>query len=806
MNAPRDNEWREKFDALLHDYQIECVATLDRFAAVAAEKGAVAAFAECAPREWGAPYRPAPSVAEKPPYLCVKVPTGGGKTLIAAASIGPLAARLRIEAPTVLWLAPTGPIVDQTLRALADRENRCRKAVALFFPDSVVNPIALQDARLLSPSDWSAGVNIIVATIQSFRADDKEGLKVYENAGALMRHFRDLPDSVLDGLRDKDGIAAHSLANLLKLRRPIVIVDEAHKACTALSFKTLARFSPSWILEITATPRVRPEGGTAASNVAHQVSAYELKRRDMIKTPIFVQANEDWRETIRLAVGKRAELEKAAQNAGFRPIVLFQAEHAGDNNITVDALRQTLIDDLGIPASQIARATGQHRDEITSDIGTPKCPIRFVITMQKLAEGWDCPPAYVLCSVANLGAAGAVEQLLGRVLRLPGAKRQPPALAAAFVFAAKTNFAQAAKAIAQTLASRHGFSRVEAEEILRDGNLFAAESEEEIVVASAAQKNPLRIPRLVIHLGENIELFEPSHYFLSDPWRAANLDSDLPDFSPDNQATRGKIDIDKSGEILRRPDESETTRTTLFERDWEWTKAGLMAWLTKRIEADDIPAAQVLAFVGAALEGVKKTSKLNDAELAANRHRLASAITRRLGEHRAQRRGKAFQQSLQGTLGGHRLQTSASAALEIRAADYRPAGVSDGVEFRKHLFSTRIGKFDSDEETECAIRIDSMPAVEVWLRNLAGDEARAFWLPTKTDLFYPDFVARLVDGRILVVEYKSKRDWSNDDSIEKRAIGEAWSRLSGETPSCLFVMPKGKDDLAAIDRAIQSRK
>ncbi|KPK65113.1 MAG: hypothetical protein AMK73_03870 [Planctomycetes bacterium SM23_32] len=77
------------------------------------------------------------------------------------------------------------------------------------------------------------------------------------------------------------------------------------------------------------------------------------------------------------------------------------------------------------------------------------------------------------------------------------------------------------------------------------------------------------------------------------------------------------------------------------------------------------------------------------------------------------------------------------------------------------------------------------------MRNLERRPDHSFWLPTSTDRFYPDFVAKLRDGRYLVVEYKGAHIWSNADSREKRALGELWmGRREGK---CLFAMPKGPD-------------
>ena len=126
---------------------------------------------------------------------------------------------------------------------------------------------------------------VIVATIQSFRVEDTTGRKVYDQNGTFAEHLLSLPaDRLADLLPGADGKPKPSLVNMLRLRRPIVIVDEAHNARTDLSFATLGAVKPSCIVEFTATPaRARHP-----SNVLHHVSAAELKAADMIKMPLRV--------------------------------------------------------------------------------------------------------------------------------------------------------------------------------------------------------------------------------------------------------------------------------------------------------------------------------------------------------------------------------------------------------------------------------------------------------------------------------------------------------------------------------------
>ncbi|MGH6852364.1 MAG: hypothetical protein ACREDJ_04020, partial [Methylocella sp.] len=154
---------------------------------------------------------------------------------------------------------------------------------------------------------------MIVSTLQAFRREDKDGLRVYATNGELMDHFSGLPDGLRHGLeKGPVGDPVPSLANVLRLRRPMVIVDEAHNARTHLSFDVQARLAPALIVEFTATP-VTPDNaeavkGVIPSNVLHQVSAAELKAAEMVKLPVVLRGRPDPNETIADAIGWLDEL------------------------------------------------------------------------------------------------------------------------------------------------------------------------------------------------------------------------------------------------------------------------------------------------------------------------------------------------------------------------------------------------------------------------------------------------------------------------------------------------------------------
>lgn len=459
MLSPKDYQLRAL--KALRDYFLECKRI----------GNADTAYYETTRRVFGMgiSYRP---VKELPglPYVCLRIPTGGGKTLVACHSVG-IAARyfLQADRSVALWLVPSNAIKEQTLNALKDKNHPYRASL-----DSTVGSVKVLDvteALSVQRADMDSRTTIIVSTMQAFRVNDTEGRKVYENDGALISHFTGLPTETLEAL-DKypDGTPIHSLANVLRYRRPIIIVDEAHNARTDLSFETLARFNPSCIIEFTATP----DREHNPSNIIHSVSAAELYAEDMIKLPIRLETRPQWKELLGDAVATRNQLESLAvaerKQTGeyIRPIMLVQAQprREGRETLTVEVVERTLMDDYNIPREQIARATGTDRELDGTDILAPDCKIRFVITVQALREGWDCPFAYVLCSVAEMSSSTAIEQILGRIMRLPKAKRKErKELNLAYAFAASQNFFEAANALTDALV-QNGFNRQEARELI----------------------------------------------------------------------------------------------------------------------------------------------------------------------------------------------------------------------------------------------------------------------------------------------------------------------------------------------------
>jgi type III restriction enzyme len=406
------------------------------------------------------------------PCVCLRVPTGGGKTIMAAHAVAMAGkAVLDSEAPIALWLTPSDTIRTQTLEALANARHPYRQALAHYFGDRV-KVCDLESLQTISPHDVGKAAIVIVATIQSFNVTDTAKRNVYSFFEELAPHFDNLPPHLTTGLERvteadlltqpyltaKDvGRVKYSVANWMHLQRPIVIVDEAHNNRTDRFFKSLGRVNPSCVIEMTATP-------VPGNNVLYHVAAAELKAEQMIKLPIVLAEHpQGWRDCLRDAILTRNRLELAAQREPdyVRPIALVQAMPI-NGEATVAVVRQHLIEQERVPESQIAVATGTQKGLDGINLFDPACPIRYVITVEALKEGWDCSFAYVLASLQSVNSSKDVEQLLGRVLRMPYAKnRTQDSLNRAYAHIVADNFAQAAATLKDRMVQNMGFEKLE---------------------------------------------------------------------------------------------------------------------------------------------------------------------------------------------------------------------------------------------------------------------------------------------------------------------------------------------------------
>lgn len=504
----------------LKNYQVRALEALERFLSAARVKAPADAYADAtrdsALGPYGGQYTPVEGL-EAVPYCCVRLPTGGGKTLLAAHAVR-VAADAYLDRPrvAVLWLVPSAQIQSQTLDALKQPRHPYARALHDAFGGAVA-VYGIDERRQIRPKDFADKTVIIVATYQTFRVEDRGDRNVYSDDENLEDHFANARPGEGLGVNDsgsRKGEISFSFANVLFRQRPLLILDEAHNFMTGLSGTTKARINPAAIIEFTATPKPR-------SNVVAFASASELKAEDMIKMPIHLSQHGSWQQAVAHSVYTRAWLEGIATGDpdSIRPIALYQAMPATEGaEATVEVLKAHLIEAERIPENAIAVATGDQRGLDGIDLLDPACPIEHVITVAALKEGWDCSFAYVFCSLASIRSAGAVEQLLGRVLRMPFAtRRASEELNRAYANVSEPSFAAAAAALKDKLTAM-GFDEATARESILEappqmdltgggaGPLFSAPETVRLFVAERPNLNDWTVEaRQAIRMAESTD-------------------------------------------------------------------------------------------------------------------------------------------------------------------------------------------------------------------------------------------------------------------------------------------------------------
>jgi type III restriction enzyme len=537
----------------------------------------------------------------------------------------------------------------------------------------------------------------------------------------------------------------------------------------------------------------------------------------------------------------------------------------------VDVLRKALIEDFQIPEDHIARATGED-GPLPDDILEESSKIRYVLTVQKLREGWDCPFAYVLCSASNLSSRTAVEQTLGRVLRMPKATlKKCPDLNQAYAFVTSEDFEATAKNLTDTLVDTMGFSRFEAKEAVNKqaeiafesdgGGLFAKEFTEKVdekpvmedlppalaakvtfeaaaggggTMTYAGTAMPIEertaleavfkteeakvavrrifqrswnqptdpaalgmkfaVPVLCLKVGTQLALFEDQHH--NAPWKLADRSAVLTaeEFTPSAGMSRvGVVNLTQTGDVTYSAGEVQYLKELrgqmlLHEARGPKTMPQLVAWLDRAIYNQWVTPGDKAQFLTRVVRHLLEDRSIALEDVLASRFTLVDRAADLIERHRKEA-AKAQYNMLLLPDTVTPLVVDPKMIFSFKGLQYpAPAWYTPGIEFKHHYFPKPADM--NGDEAKCAAEIDRSSAVEYWVRNLTRHDC-SFWLQTSTDKFYPDFVALRKDGRVAAVEFKAFKDVSNDDSKEKKAIGEVWAARSGD--ACRFAMVTEKD-------------
>ena len=406
------------------------------------------------------PFSPRKDGCGRPvPNVVLKVPTGGGKTWLAVSGVSQIMGRyLGQNTGFVLWIVPNEAIYRQTLRHLRDRQHPYRQALDRTAAGRVR---IMEKMDRLDARDVETNLCVMLLMLQSANRQTRESLKMFRDRGDVHGFFpsegeQQAHREVLDQTPNLDAYGGRlfsmvkdSLGNALRIIRPVVVLDEGHRAISDLAFETLYGFNPCFVLELTATPKdVPPRGGrnpkpARYANLLVEVTGRDLDREGMIKIPLNLEPRQgtDWRATLNAALTTLNTLDaeakrlRAETNRYVRPIMLVQVERTGEDqresgHVHAEDVKDWLLT-AGFDEAEVAIKTAERNDlsqPENQDLLSPANRVRAIITKQALQEGWDCPFAYVLCALAASSDPNAMTQLVGRILRQPDAVKTGIAL------------------------------------------------------------------------------------------------------------------------------------------------------------------------------------------------------------------------------------------------------------------------------------------------------------------------------------------------------------------------------------------
>lgn len=769
------------------------------------------------------------------PNAVLKVPTGGGKTYLAVNGVSRIMGRyLGRNTGFVLWIVPNEAIYTQTLKHLKDRQHPYRQALdrAAAGRVRIMEKTGTLDAR-----DVENNLCVMLLMLQSANRETQDTLKMFQDRGDVHGFFppegeQQAHKAVIEktpNLAAYDDIfpmVKDSLGNALRVIRPVVVLDEGHRAISDLAFKTLYGFNPCFVLELTATPQdVQPRGGKNPregryANVLVEVTGRELDREGMIKMPLNLDPRQgtDWKATLNTALTKLDDLDQKARalraDTGryIRPIMLIQVERTGaeqreSEHIHAEDVKEWLMT-AGFDEAEIAIKTAETNDlsqPENQNLLAPTNRVRAIITKQALQEGWDCPFAYVLCSLAASSNKKAMTQLVGRILRQPDAmKTEIPALDECHVITHHAATADVVSAIKEGL-EQDGLGDLVLE-VVADDPGAAGKVARKIERRPDFKSTEIYLPKVMRVDGADVRDLDYETDILSAiDWRDFDP-KEIADRIPENaQAAESqlqRIRLSDEGDELFVGESIEATHETMS------FNAPHVVRMISDLVLNPFVGRQIVARLVEAL----KARGFDDDKLGKLTSLIVEELRRGLDAERTARAEKLFKDEVAAGRIQFRLRLDGRnwrmpfdmETMQPEGADQLPG--KDGAPLKKSLFAPVYKDDFNKDEREVAVYLDGEEAMVWWHRNVARSQfSIQGWKRAK---IYPDFIFAVQgDGeaqRISVLETKGDQ-LDNLDTAYKREVLELMSgnfqwddatpagelelvQNNGETVNCTLIL------------------
>ncbi len=802
-------EYQKKAVAQLSDYLVALSKQKERFNRLVENEPDIASDFNFPKKAWESigrdKYKSAQNGLGEPlPDTYFKIPTGGGKTLLACHSVD-LINKLYLQKQhgMVLWIVPTKQIYDQTLTNLKNRNHPYRQVLDI---SSGGNTLILEKLERFNVDDVKANLCVLLLMLPSASRQSKETLKVFKDNTGYTDFFPAEDDykaqeKLLEAFPNLDtfgergylygNLPLTSLGNVLRLLKPITIIDEGHRAYSPIARSTIYGFNPSFVLELSATP---PE----EVNKLVTITGKELNDEQMIKLDLHLtnKTTVGWKETLSEAKAQRDKLEHAAKeyeqntNVYIRPIMLVQVERTGKDQrdgvlIHAEDVKEYLIKQLAVPEDQIAIKSSEKDDIEGIDLLEEGCPIRYIITKQALQEGWDCPFAYVLCALTKSQSETAMTQLIGRVLRQPYAhKTGIKDLDECYVYSFQHNTGKLVRGIKQNL---------EGEGL---GDVVGR-----IAIDDDTEDNPDFEPSKTLHYREQFKQFEGKIYLpvfainANDTWREVSYQTDLLsriNWAEINLSDLGKVSLETktSDDDVLSIGYAGSKLSNAEERHLEYESAIDNDNIARQI-VDIIPNPWV-AFALAERASNELLSRYDKEVVASNLVFIIEELRKLLFRQRDTLSEAVFKQLLEeGTMKFYLIQGNSHTVIpkSLSVRSKQRFNHADGSQLQISLFEYVPAEDMNGLEEEVALYLDKQENLLWWYRNLSRSDYRIQgWRPHR---IYPDFIAANRSGgdtydKVYVLETKGDQLVGNLDTEYKRdvlnmcndlAVEKSWNEL-----------------------------
>ena len=717
------------------------------------------------------------------PHACLKVPTGGGKTLLAAGALE----RLDRQTGLVLWIVPSKAIYAQTKAALWSRGHPYRQTLERASGGRV-KTLEKDDRFTLADVGHYLCVMLVMLPAAN-RHRNREFLRMFRDSGRYLTLFPDADDARANdellkrhpGLeRGGDGgPVRHSLFNAIRMLRPVVVLDEAHKAYGGKHadefVRAVNRLDPSLVIELSATPNRR------VSNLLVDIAGAELKREEMIKLPVQVTSFRDvgWRDALARAHDRLEALDAeahslmAAEGRYIRPIAVVRVERTGGDQrgggrVHAEDVREHLVEHLGAAPEAVRVKSAEHDEIAGEDLLSPLSPVRWIVTRAALMEGWDCPFASLLVVLDATRSRTALTQLVGRVMRQPHARRTGrEALDRCYVHCLDLGVDAAIRQVKAGL-EREGLTGL--------GGDVRPEAAGGAGARTVRRRPPFRgrdifLPKVLHRDGAGgwCDLDYRRHILPDIGWASieAPAEAGLPD--ADGGPAAETVAVDLGGALPA------TLRREALAAD----AAVALEWFARRL-ADLVPNPWQAARIAGGRIAALRAQGLGDAEIRAQRGLQASNLREHVAAEVERRAERVFGGKLRAgdirfdlEVGQPNFRMPDSIELHVAPDEGQIAGYGQPVQ--RSLFEMALERDFNELERRFALYLDPHEAIRWWHRVAVRQQHDYYLRGWKPDRIWPDFVAMSGSGgdaELLIVETKGKHLDNPDTDYKRRVLEE----------------------------------